>query len=243
MIHQSKFRIPFILFSLCFSCGIYGNDFPFRVGETLNYTAKFNFIPAGTAALKIVSLDTVNNIPSFHIQYSARTGSFADRLFKIRDRVDSWIDIEGLFVHRQVKSIRQGNYRKNSQTELFYGDSLAVVNNDSIHISEIVFDPYSLFYYLRTIPLVLKETLKMVTFDNNSFTNFQLHVDKVESITVPAGIFKCLVIKPFKDGKTLLRNEGDMTIWFSEDLRRIPVQILVKLKYGTMNLKLTSFSL
>jgi len=83
----------------------------------------------------------------------------------------------------------------------------------------------------------------MIIFDNGSFTDFQLRVDKRESLSSPAGTFKCLVINPFKDGKTLLKNEGDMTIWFSDDARRIPVQILVKLKYGTMTLKLKSFSL
>ena len=243
MKYKYKLRYSTILILICFVGEIHGNDIPFKVGETLNYTAKFNFIPAGTAVLKIISSDTVNNIPLFHIQYSARTGSFADKLFKIRDRVDSWIDANGLFIYRQKKSIRQGSYRKISHTEIFYNDSLAVVNNDSIPISEIVFDPYSLFYYLRTIPLILGKTLKMVAFDNSSFTDFQLRVDKIESISVPAGIFKCLVIKPFKDGSTLLKNEGDMTIWFSEDMRRIPVQILVKLKYGTMKLKLKSFSL
>ena len=238
-----KLMLSIILILISFSTEIHGNNLPFRVGETLNYSVKFNFIPAGTAALKVVSADTVNNIPSFHIQYSARTGSLADKLFKIRDQVDSWIDEKGLFIHHQVKTIRQGNYKKNSNTKLFYADSFAIVNNDSIPISGTVFDPYSLFYYLRTIPLILGETLNMITFDNGSFTDFQLRVEKRESLSGPAGTFKCLVINPFKDGKTLLKNEGDMTIWLSDDARRIPVQILVKLKYGTMKLKLKSFSL
>ena len=240
---EIKSKLSIILILICFSQEVYGNSLPFRVGETFNYIAKFNFISAGTATLKVVSLDTVNNIPSFHIQYSARTGSLADKLFKIRDQVDSWIDEKGLFIYHQIKTIRQGNYRKHSNTKLFYADSFAIVNNDSIPISGLVFDPYSLFYYLRTIPLILGETLNMITFDNGSFTDFQLRVDKRESISVPAGTFKCLVINPFKDEKTLLKNEGDMTIWFNEDVSRIPIQILVKLKYGTMKLKLKSFSL
>jgi len=240
---KNKSGILIIVMLMCFSLKVHGNSFPFKVGETFNYKAKFNFIPAGTAKLKVVSLDTVDNIPSFHIQYSARTGSLADKLFKIRDRVDSWIDEKGLFIHRQIKTIRQGDYRKKSNTKLFYADSFAIVNNDSIPISGTVFDPYSLFYYLRTIPLILGETLNMITFDNGSFTDFQLRVDKRETISVSAGTFKCLVINPFKDEKTLLKNEGDMTIWFNEDVSRIPIQILVKLKYGTMKLKLKSFSL
>ena len=240
---KTRSRLSIIVILIFFSTYVNGNRLPFRVGETLNYTAKFNFIPAGTAKLKVVSLDTINNNPTFHIQYSARTGSIADKLFKIRDQVDSWVDKKGLFLYHQKKTIRQGNYKKKSNTKLFYSDSLAIVNKDSIPISGAVFDPYSLFYYLRTIPLIMGKTLNMNTFDNGLFTDFQLRVDKWETLSCPAGTFKCLVINPFKDGKTLLKNEGDMTIWFSDDARRIPVQILVKLKYGTMKLKLKSFSL
>ena len=219
------------------------NNFPFKEGEVFNYTAKFNFIPAGTASLKVISIDSINNVRSYHIQYSARTGSLGDRLFKIRDQVDSWIDANGLNLQRQKKSVRQGSYRKTTQTELFYDKGLAIVNNDTIQVRDIVFDPYSLFYYLRTVPLIIGETLNMITFDNGSFTDFQLRVDKSELLTVPAGTFNCFVVNPFKNGSSLLKNEGDMTIWFSDDKRKIPIQILVKIKYGTMKLMLKSFSL
>ena len=49
------------LFIYLFNFGFCEN-FPFNVGETINYTAKFNFIPAGSAGLKIVSLDTLNGL-------------------------------------------------------------------------------------------------------------------------------------------------------------------------------------
>jgi len=237
-----KFTIFFVA-SLNIVFGDSNQKFPFKAGESLFYTAKFNFIPAGSATLKIISTDTINGNATYHIQYAARTGSFADKLFKIRDQVDSWIDKKELFVLRQKKSILQGNYKKNSHTDLHYPDSIAIVNHDTIPIYGHVFDPYSLFYYLRTIPLTKGETLNIETFDNRSFTEFQLRVDNIETISVPAGQFSCLVIRPFKDGKTLLKNEGDMTIWFSNDGRKIPIQILVKLKFGTMNLKLKSFNL
>ena len=229
------------LFIYLFNFGFCEN-FPFNVGETINYTAKFNFIPAGSAGLKIVSLDTLNGLPSLHIKYFSKTGAFADRFFKIRDRVDSWVDAKELFLLKQSKSIRQGSYSKNSKTQLNYIDSIAIVGQDTIPILEHVFNPYSLFYYLRTIPLNVGETLTLTTFDNKSFTDFLLRVDKIESIKVPAGDFNCIVVKPYRDGKTLLKNEGDMTMWFTNDKRRIPAQILVKLKYGTMTLKLNSFS-
>jgi len=34
-----------------------------------------------------------------------------------------------------------------------------------------------------------------------------------------------------------------MTIWFSNDAYKIPVQIILKIKYGTMVMKLKTFNL
>ena len=42
--------------------------------------------------------------------------------------------------------------------------------------------------------------------------------------------------------KTLLKNKGDMQIWFSDNEKRIPVQVEIKLKFGTMLMKLKKVS-
>ena len=51
------------------SSSAFSDDFPFEVGERLEYIAKFNFIPAGKAFLNVVSIDTINNQPALHVQY------------------------------------------------------------------------------------------------------------------------------------------------------------------------------
>jgi hypothetical protein len=52
-----------------------------------------------------------------------------------------------------------------------------------------------------------------------------------------------LVVKPFRKGSTLLKNKGDMMIWFSNDKKKIPVQIKIKLQYGSMLLKIKEINL
>lgn len=217
-------------------------NFPFQLGERLDYTAQFNFIPAGESSLEFVSVDTINNNPVFHMVYLASTGKFADRLFKIRDRVDMWLDENELFTHRLSKRIREGNYKKEINTQLDYINNIAITNKDTVHISKKVRDPYSLFYYLRTIPLPIGEVFPFSTFESNETTDFKLMVTGKETIKTEAGNYSCLVVKPYRDGETLLKNKGDMQIWFSDDENRIPVQVAVKLKFGTMLMKLKKIS-
>ena len=216
---------------------------PFSVGEKLEYSAKFNFIPAGKAFLKVISIDTVNNLPAYHVRYEAQTGPIADKIYKIRDKIDSWLDEKNFFTHQQTKSIREGKYKYNSQTKIYYNDSIALVNDDTIAINSLLYDPYSLFYYFRTLDLVSGKTIDLTVFDNKSLTEFQMIIASKERISVPAGAFDCMVVRPFREGKMLLKNEGDMTIWFSNDVHKIPVQIVLKIKYGTMVMKLKTFNL
>lgn len=216
---------------------------PFRVGEQFIYSAQFNIVPAGTAELKILGHDSVNSIPVYHVQFEARTKGLAERIYKIRDRIDTWIDRENLFTHRQEKKIREGRYRTRVASMIHYDQSIAITNDDTINVDTQLHDPYSLFYYLRSIPLETGEILDFTAFDNNVLTEFQIKIAGKETVLVPAGTFPCVVVEPFREGKTLFKNQGDMKIWFSDDLRRIPVQIHIKLKYGSMNLQLESFEL
>ncbi len=139
--------------------------------------------------------------------------------------------------------MNEGVYHKNYNTIIDYDNSIAITNNDTIKINGNVRDPYSLLYYFRTIPLEIGQVLDFTTFDNKKLTDFQVIVDDQETIKTPAGTFQCLVVKPFRDGKTLLKNDGDMKIWFSDDELRLPVQIQIKLKFGSMLLQLKTINL
>ena len=95
----------------------------------------------------------------------------------------------------------------------------------------------------RTIPLIIDETIDFTAFDGKKITPFQVITKTKETINTMAGTFSCLVVKPFRKGATLLKNKGDMMIWFSDDKIRLPIQIRIKLKYGSMLLKLNDINL
>jgi hypothetical protein len=215
-----------------------GQSHPFQIGEKLIYSASFNIIPSGVAALEILGRDTINNNSTFHAKFTASTNPALDRLYKLRDRVDIWMDETDLYTHQLKKNLREGKYHKNIHTTIYYDASFAIVNSDTVTITGPVRDPYSLFYYLRTLPLSVGLLMEFTSFENKKSTPFKLVVTGRETVKTLAGTFNCLVVKPFSQGKALFKNEGDMQIWFSDDEKRLPVQIQIKMKFGSMRLKL-----
>ncbi|MEE8479010.1 MAG: DUF3108 domain-containing protein, partial [Candidatus Neomarinimicrobiota bacterium] len=178
-----------------------------------------------------------------HVKFQAKTGKFADKIFRVRDQIDIWLNKNDLTTLRINKQINEGKYHRDYYTSIDYNNLIAITNKDTIKINGTVRDPYSLLYYFRTIPLKVGQILDFTTFDQNKLTDFQVIVDGKQTIETPAGKFSCLVVKPFREGKSLLKNEGDMKIWFSDDELRLPVKIQIKIKYGSMLLQLRTINL
>ncbi len=231
-----------IILTLLFSLN-YSQNIPFKTGEHLTYTLRFNVIKMGRGYLSVESIDTIFGIPSYRVKFRAKTSKFADKLFRVRDQIDIWLNKNDLTTLKINKQINEGKYHRKYYTSIDYNNLIAITNQDTINITGTVRDPYSLLYYFRTIPLKSGEILDFTTFDQNKLTDFRVIVDGKQTIETPAGKFSCIIVKPFREGKTLLKNEGDMKIWFSDDELRLPVQIQIKLKYGSMLLQLRTINL
>jgi len=216
---------------------------PFQIGERLTYNVSFTGITAGQASLEVVNDTVVNNYHQLHIRFNARTTFPVSSIYTINDQVDTWLDSKYLYTKKLTKNIREGNYKNDSYTIIDYDQSIAITNGDTVIIDQFLRDSYSLFYFLRTIPLIIGETIDFTAFDGKKITPFQVITKTKETINTMAGTFPCLVVKPFREGTTLLKNKGDMMIWFSDDKIRLPIQIRIKLKYGSMLLKLKDINL
>ena len=204
---------------------------PFNFGEKLIYDVSFAGIKAGKAYLEVLVDNENNNSNEIHIRFVAKTSFPFSSIYTIDDQIDTWLDIKSLYTKKILKSINQGNYSKESETIIDYENFISITNKDTTDINGYLYDPYSLFYLLRTKPLILGETIKINTFGGKKITPIQIITKSEEVINTIYGSFNCLVVKPFRKGSTLLKNKGDMMIWFSNDKNKLPVQIKIKLQY------------
>ena len=231
---KNKFSGIFItfLFSLMYA------THPFTVGEKLIYSAGFQLLSAGQATMEL-ELDSLHGHPYLHITSTTKTNSILDVLYKVRDRIEVWIDPEYFFLRKVVKQIREGKYRKN-YTALIDNQNLTVSSdNRTISIPDNVFDPTSIIYYLRSQELKIGKQFKFYTYDNGKLKEILVNITQKEKVNVPAGNFNCYVVSPISaNNKKLLKNNGHMKIWYSDDPKKLPVKIEQKTNIGTMVLKL-----
>jgi len=62
-----------------------------------------------------------------------------------------------------------------------------------------------------------------------------------ERVKVPAGEFDCLVVEPVLEGEGLFQHEGKLTIWMTDDARKMPVLMKTKVKVGSIDASLREY--
>jgi len=218
-----------------------GTNVPFKVGESLNYKASFSGIGAatlGTGRLEVLGIETINNVSTYHVRFSANTHGFANFLFPIRDVIDLWLDENSLAPIRVKKDISEGKYKKKSISNLSQSRGFAIVRNDTISMAMGTHSPYSLFYFFRNKKLTKIDGEIFSTIEGKKVTPLKMKVTEGINIGVPVGNFNCTEVTPTRTDKKKFKNEATMSIWFSNDEHRYPVQIWLKMKFGALVLKL-----
>ena len=218
---------------------IWGNP-PNFVGEELKYSAGFRLFPAGNAILSL-TLDSLNGKPAFLLATSVKTNSFLDAFYTVRDETLSWLNIMDFSLLKAVKTIREGKYHRNHSIHTI-GDSLLIWNKKYFTITEPVYDPIAFIYFLRSQELSLEDSFHFLSAGEKKVREVWVNITGIEKIKVPAGNFDCLKVEPISpDGKPLLKNNGELRVWLSNDDNKLPVKIEMKTNIGTMVMKLKEF--
>ena len=210
---------------------------PDFIGEELKYAAGFRFFPAGEAILTFTA-DSLNGESVYKITTSVKTNSFLDAFYEVRDEIQSWLNPENLSLKKTIQTIREGHFHRDHQS-IIQGDSIVVSGNKIRNIPGRVYDPISFVYYLRNQDLILGHSYKFFSYDRKKIREVIVNITAKETVRVSAGTFNCLKIEPVSgDGKPLLKNNGQMRVWISDDSVRLPVKIEQKTNIGTMVMKL-----
>ncbi|MFC1508950.1 DUF3108 domain-containing protein [Candidatus Omnitrophota bacterium] len=214
-------------------------------GEKLTFEVSYGFYRAGTATMSVLDTVNVNGGNCSHIQTTALSNKFISRFYKVRDTVNSFIDIEGIFSRRIEKRLREGRYKSDRYVD-FYQDRLVALNTkEKYAVAEIplyVQDMLSSLYYLRTLDLEVGKPVEIVTYADGKVYPLKILVHKKERITVPAGTFTCFKIEPLLKSEGIFRQKGKIKIWLTDNKYKIPVKMTSKVIIGSIATKLMSYS-
>jgi Protein of unknown function (DUF3108) len=170
--------------------------------------------------------------------------------FKFHQHVESVADTEPFTVLRTTKLDEQGKRVKEFEAVFNHETRIAVwterqpnSNSTSVDFSEPVQDVLTVIYYLRTRKLDVGESFDVPVSDAGRV--FRLSVKAVErkEINSVLGKVKAIRVEPELFGDTaLVRARGTLSIWITDDARRVPVKAQLKVDIGTFDIELKRLS-
>ena len=115
------------------------------------------------------------------------------------------------------------------------GPHTAMLYKDGYLLQDLIF----MVEIRQTLEKPKKITEVDVTIEVNGTEKVEVNITGKEAVQVPAGYFKCLRIEPVSaDGTPLLKNNGEMRVWLSDDTHKLPVKIELKTNVGNLVMKL-----
>ncbi|OGB99013.1 hypothetical protein A2V82_15765 [candidate division KSB1 bacterium RBG_16_48_16] len=211
---------------------------PFHTGERLVYQVKFGPLKAGTAHLSLPQVLDYNGRRCYQAFFEINSNKTVSTFFHVEDRATSIIDSLGLFPWYYEKHVREGKYRSDRVAEFDHLNRRVYAEDDTIAIEPFSQDALSIFYYVRTLPLAEDKTFRVPSYSDKKFLPLLLKVHSAQSVRVPAGKYKCLLVEPDVQPGTPYKPKGKIWIWYSTDARRLIVKMRMQLAVGSIELEL-----
>ncbi|MCF8432311.1 MAG: DUF3108 domain-containing protein, partial [Melioribacteraceae bacterium] len=242
--------IIIVVFLLIGSSYINGQDFrkienkAFTVGEKLTFDVKYGFVTAGIAEMAIPKIKKISGREAYNITFRVNTIPGFDPFFKVRDRYETYVDVEGIFPWRFEQHVREGNYKKDFAAFFDQRRGTAKTSQGSYEIPLYVNDIMSAFYFTRILDF--SKSKKGDRFHLENFYNDKVYPLDVlyhgkETIEVEAGKFDCIIVEPLVVEGGLFKSEGNILIWLSDDENKIPVKVKTKVLIGSIDAELTAY--
>ncbi len=216
------------------------------VGERLAFHISWFGIPAGRATLAIEERVEVGGRLAVRIVSTAESNTFVDVFYKVRDRAESLFDCQGRYSHRFLLRSREGKRRRERDYTFDLVQQEVRLEQSGTELRRFplagpVQDPLSSLYAARTQPLEVGRPIFLSAFEGGRRWDLEVRVLRRERITVPAGSFDTLVVKPLLKFEGVFQQKGEVVIWLTDDARRMPVRMESEVKIGSVAAELTSY--
>ncbi len=216
-------------------------DFPFYPGEKLTFQLKWTIIPAGESVLQVLPMETINGVQAYHFLLTAKSNSFIDNFYKVRDRIDAYANTEMTHSILYKKKQREGRTHRDIVVNFNWQNNKVQYTNfkdkgPPIDILSGAFDPLSAFYFVRLFDFQEKSTIERPVTDGKKCIIGKLAIIKRETIKLESGTYDTFLIEPelkHIGGVFEKSKNAKIQLWITADKRRIPVKIKSKVVVGS----------
>jgi hypothetical protein len=212
-------------------------------GQTFTYSVEWRLLKAGTAILR---LDTVNG--ERHIVATADSTGAVALLYHVHDRLETFFNPQTNCALALTKHTEEGFRRV--ETRIRYDSSRKKTvldernlraNNEKHEENDIpscVTNTLAAAYYVASQPLQQGSTFLFPSSDGGKSADISVTVEGREAVKTAAGKYDTIRIAA-EAVSGPQKGKGKIWVWYSDEPRRIPVQMRVRAFWGTLTFELT----
>jgi len=219
--------------------------------ERLLYDIKYGMISAGSSTFNTIKT-TFEDEDAWRIYTTAQTNSVFDKVFKVRDTIESIATYDSLYSLKFTKNMSEGSYRQHRIHRNYLKEKYSVylrfnhkINkfiDTIIEIPSNTYDLLSAMSKIRTLQLEPGDEIPLnVTVDGKNYDAI-ISVLRKEEIKTILGNKQCLVIEPALKGDAIFKQTGVIHVWITDDDKKIPVLLQSKVIFGHFRAILTDIS-
>lgn len=220
-----------------------GYTYPER--QTLIYTVDWRVFTAGTAVFHLEQQGGVQKITASGDSVGAVTMLFpvVDTFqagFNTKTGCSTGFSKQLLEGRRKVSSDLSFDYATGKQHQVERNLVKGTQKEQTASIPACVTDSLSAIFYAASQPMVVGQSFKFPLADSMRTVTVTMKVEAKEEIKTPAGVFQTIRVQPTAD-EGVVKNRGNIWIWYTDDARHMPVQMRARLFWGTITAHLQSY--
>jgi hypothetical protein len=214
--------------------------------QSFTYSVDWRLLNAGTTTLH---LDTVNG--ERHIVATADSIGAVALLYHVHDRLEAFFHPQTNCSLSLTKHTEEGFRRVDTNVRYDYQRKKAVVDehnlraknqkHEEIDIPSCVTNTLTAAYYVASQPLQPGTKFRFPSSDGGKATDIEVTIEGREQVKTPLGSYNTVRLSAEAlNGPQ--RGKGKLWMWYTDDARRIPVQMRARAFWGTMLFHLTEIA-
>jgi hypothetical protein len=217
----------------------------FKAGEKLTYKMHYGLIDAGTATLEVKNTTKkINGRSLLHVVGKGKSINSFDWFFKVRDRYESYIDQDGLFPWIFVRRVYEGGYEINQDYTFYQHKKKVNLGKTQVDAPANVQDMLSAFYYARSMDYSnakVGDVFEIPCMVDGETWPLKIKFKGKEVVKIRKGKFNCLRFAPVLQEGRIWEDEGDLSVWITDDKNKIPLLGKTKIVVGSIKMELAGW--
>ena len=216
--------------------------------ETLSYSVEWRLITAGKARVEWSAVSQPR--PGWRANFQLDSTGLVSKLFRVDDDYTSTLNQALCAQYTQLTS-REGRRERETRITFDSENRKALYNERDVASNSVVLsketetpacvhDVVGGLFYLRTLNLEPGQSTMVPVSDGKRSVMAKVEAQQREDVKVGAGTFKAIRYELYLFNDVLYRRPAHLYVWVSDDRRRLPVQIRVRMQFtiGTITLLL-----